>query len=58
MEKYSRKWKYVSNDNGIITKRLKVPNGWIVKSWMDGSPDSLNMLFVPEDQAHYWELEK
>jgi hypothetical protein len=36
------------------THRMRVPNGWIVRSWL---LHSVHMVFVP-DSGHIWVLEK
>lgn len=47
-------WEVV--EHGFVnTERMKVPGGWIVASWLNGS--GVNQVFVP-DPMGTWELPK
>lgn len=45
------KWELISTDVNN-TYRLKVPQGWIVKSYFT---QGITMIFVP-DEFHSWEI--
>lgn len=48
------KWEtIVEQHDNIVTRRLKVFGGWIVKDYT--GKDNISTVFVP-DQNHEWEL--
>jgi len=51
-------WENISGDGYSTTKRLKVPDGWIVKSQYRGYADSgvsVHQIFI-KDPEHEWKL--
>ena len=50
----SSKWEIIDSDSD----RLKTPNGWIVRSWINSiSGASLHQMYV-EDKEHQWKIEE
>lgn len=39
------------------SERLKVPGGWIVRSWISYNGSSVHQIFIA-DVNHAWELQK
>ncbi len=59
-------WEKIEDNNFIVTQRMKVPGGWIVRSLYSDAVSSiagpaitcaLHQLFI-EDVEHSWEIEK
>lgn len=41
-------WETLIDGNNEITERMRVPGGWIYRSWINANTDTLAMVFVPE----------
>lgn len=48
-------WEEINNDNHCYSARLRVPSGWIVRSYTGCSDGGLHQIFI-EDKNHKWEL--
>lgn len=56
MDEYPREFEQMSRSGNLITERLNVPNGWIIRTRYIGLSSS--MVFIPEDYTKYWKLEE
>ena len=56
--KYSTKWQKINDDDDKYetTDRLKIPNGWIVRSKIYCGVSGHNSVHTIEDPQHLWEI--
>lgn len=51
-------WETVAREDFNVTHRMKVPGGWVVRSYIKNQEDyPVALVFVP-DVKHEWMLEK
>ena len=52
MTTYTKKWESL----GSHSERLKVPGGWIVRSYLQNNGPAIHQIFV-EDPGHSWRFD-
>ena len=56
--KYPRKFERINASGNTITERLKVPNGWVLRTRHIVETGNLSsMVFIPSQSTH-WKLEE
>jgi hypothetical protein len=51
-------WERISSGNSICSDRLKVPGGWLVRSYLAYSTAGSVIQTLVPDPEHTWELKK
>jgi len=58
-DNYEIKWEYIGGGANSNTERLKVPNGWLVRTTFCQGYDGGGVhMLVLEDKDHEWKLIK